>query len=142
VTLYLPRTTAETVAEPPVGGGVPATGRRMLLVEDNPEVAEVTRELLTGMGCDTESVRNAEEALKALADGRFDLVLSDIVMAGPMNGLDLARAIRAQYPDVRVVLATATRRRRRHENSRCCASLMRSSIWIGHLARASCVREA
>jgi PAS domain S-box-containing protein len=106
VTLYLPRANAETVAETPVGTGVPAVGRRVLLVDDNPEVAEVTRELLTSMGCDTETVCSADEALGALAERRFDLVLSDIVMAGSMNGLELARVIREQRPELRVVLAT------------------------------------
>ena len=66
-------------------------GRRVLLVEDNPEVAEVTRELLTGMGCDTETVRNAEEALERSPRVVSIWYFSDIVMAGSMNGLDLAR---------------------------------------------------
>ena len=33
-------------------------------------------------------------------------MLSDIVMAGPMNGLDLARAVRKKHPDLLIVLAT------------------------------------
>ena len=104
VTLYLPRANAETVIETPVGGGVPAVGRRVLLVEDNPEVAEVTRALLTDMGCDTETVRGAEEALGLLAEGRFDLVLSDIVMAG-------SKRSRSRPSDPRATAGSAGRTR-------------------------------
>ena len=102
--MFFPRSQAADEAGSDTGTSK-GTGT-VLLVEDNPEVAEVTLELLTDMGCDTETVRSAEEALGALAEGRFDLVLSDIVMAGSMNGLDLARAIREQRPELRVVLAT------------------------------------
>ena len=53
-----------------------------------------------------ETVGNADAALRALKDGPYDLVLSDIVMAGAKNGLDLAREIRAQRPNLPVILAT------------------------------------
>jgi DNA-binding NtrC family response regulator len=75
-------------------------------VEDNPDVAEVTAELLVQMGCDTEIVGDAAAALEAVEGGKFDLMLSDIVMAGPMNGLDLAHAVRKKHPDLLVVLTT------------------------------------
>ena len=75
-------------------------------VEDNPEVARwqgAAREL----GLRVHAVGDAEAALQALAAGPpVDLVISDIVMAGPMNGLRLARAIRERYPTVPVALAT------------------------------------
>ena len=65
----------------------------MLVVEDNPEVAEVTRELAGAeQGCTVVTVAgNAEAALRRSDEGEFDVVLSDIVMAGAQNGLDLAR---------------------------------------------------
>ena len=107
VTLFLPRapeaTTTETISDaPPMHVG----GRKVLLVEDNPEVAEATRELLARMDCVVETVGNAETALRALDLGEFDLVLSDIVMAGSQNGLELARLIRQRRPGVPVILAT------------------------------------
>jgi PAS domain S-box-containing protein len=107
ITLYLPRATDEALVEPPVhtesGIGV---GRNVLLVEDNPEVASATAELLQRLGCDTAIERDAAAALTALAEGHFDFLLSDIVMAGTMNGLDLAREVRRQRPSLRIVLAT------------------------------------
>ncbi len=107
VTIYLPRATAEAGSETsPVEQEASPAGRRVLLVEDNPEVAEVTVELLSQLGCEAETASNAEAALEALAGTHFDFVLSDIVMAGAMDGLDLARIIRKQDPSLRVVLAT------------------------------------
>jgi PAS domain S-box-containing protein len=107
ITLYLPRATAEVSSEAAAGTQTcSSTGLKVLLVEDNPEVAEVTTELLSRMGCEAETVHDAEAALKALDRGGFDLVLSDIVMGGSMNGVDLARVIRKQHPTLRVVLAS------------------------------------
>jgi DNA-binding LytR/AlgR family response regulator len=52
-------------------------------------------------------VNGAEAALEALAEGEApDLVFSDIVMAGPMDGLALARRLRQERPDLPILLAT------------------------------------
>jgi DNA-binding NtrC family response regulator len=52
-------------------------------------------------------VVDAEAALQALErDATIDLVLSDIVMPGRMDGLALARAVREKYPGLPVLLAT------------------------------------
>jgi CheY-like chemotaxis protein len=107
ITLYLPRALGEA---PQIATGqtkeAGVAGHRVLLVEDNPEVAQVTNGLLERLGCRVETVRNADAALQALEDGTYDLVLSDIVMAGAKNGLDLARMIRDQRPHLPVILAT------------------------------------
>jgi hypothetical protein len=95
ITLYLPRTSAEMNADVPTETQSVSRGAcKVLLVEDNPDVAEVTVELLAHMGCETQKVGDAAAALEVVEGGEFDLMLSDIVMAGPMNGLDLARAVR------------------------------------------------
>ena len=107
ITLYLPRTSADMNADVPAETqSVSAGACKVLLVEDNPDVADVTMELLAHMGCKTEKVGDAAAALEAVEGGEFDLMLSDIVMAGAMNGLDLARAVRKKHPDLLVVLAT------------------------------------
>ena len=107
ITLYLPRTSADMNADVPAETRSLSAGAcKVLLVEDNPDVAEVTVELLARMGCETEKVGDAAAALEAVEGGKFDLMLSDIVMAGPMNGLDLARAVRKKHPDLLIVLAT------------------------------------
>jgi len=69
-------------------------------------VLGVSKVLLEQLGYRVTAVAGPEAALEAVGAGRFDLVLSDIVMAGSMNGLELARAIREDHPDLPVILAT------------------------------------
>jgi CheY-like chemotaxis protein len=79
----------------------------VLLVEDNPHVAEVTTAMLRSLGCDVVAATDGADALRRLDEGeRFDLVLSDIVMPGSIDGLTLGRRLRARYPHLPVLLAT------------------------------------
>src|SRR5262249_23140974 len=78
-----------------------------LVVEDSPEVAEVATAYFQQLGYMVKQVANAHEALELLAnDPKIDLVFSDILMPGGMNGLELAHAIRRLYPAMPVLLAT------------------------------------
>lgn len=78
----------------------------VLLVEDNPDVAGASAGLLEQLGYAVRWVSDAEAALKAIERDGIDLVLSDIVMPGKMDGLGLARAIRQKRPNLPVLLAT------------------------------------
>jgi CheY-like chemotaxis protein len=78
----------------------------VLLVEDNEEVADVTASLLEALGCRIKHARSAAEALDIFMSGGIDLVLSDIVMPGDMNGLDLARTLRERFPGLPILLTT------------------------------------
>jgi PAS domain S-box-containing protein len=107
VTVYLPRTTSlvtdmassEVSLEPARSGTV-------LLVEDNPDVASATAGLLEQLGYSVRWVPNAEAALKEIEKDDIDLVVSDIVMPGRMDGLGLARLIKEQRPGLPILLAT------------------------------------
>ncbi|MBO0718316.1 MAG: PAS domain S-box protein [Rhizobiales bacterium] len=108
VTLYLPRGNSppkpaqneSNAALEKVEGGA------ALLVEDNPEVAKVTEQMIEQLGYRVQRVGGAEEALEFAEHTPFDLVISDIVMAGPMDGVSLARTLRQRQPDLPVVLVT------------------------------------
>ena len=106
-TLYLPRSTGVPAAAEEEGPA-PLTGSaRVLLVEDNPEVADVAAHMLEELGHEVRLVGNGVAALKALeADEPVDLVFSDIVMAGELDGLDMARRVRESHPRMPVILAT------------------------------------
>jgi len=81
----------------------------ILLVEDNADVGNTTRDLLVVAGCRVEVATTgmaARELLAAAQEGRFDLVLTDIVMPGQLNGVELARWIIRERPGLPVVLAT------------------------------------
>jgi two-component system NtrC family sensor kinase len=79
---------------------------RALLVEDNGDVAEVGLAHLTELGLDVEVATDARAAVERLRSGTFDLMVSDVVMPGGVTGLDLAREVRARYPDMPILLAT------------------------------------
>ncbi len=110
VTLYLPRAAATPVAaqtQVATEAAPAAASARILLVEDDPEVAEATAELLQDIGYLPVEARNAEAALEALErDPTIALVLSDIVIPGRLNGLELARTLRQLRPELPVLLAT------------------------------------
>ncbi len=108
VALYLPRTRkpllrSAQLREP--ADGAPSGSARILLVEDDAEVMQATAMMLSAMGYEVESVDRGRKALDWLAVGEHvDLVLSDIVMPDGMNGLELAREVRARCPDLPIVL--------------------------------------
>ncbi len=79
----------------------------VLVVDDSAEVAEVTSSLFEHLGYETIYRDSAEAALKLLEAGtKIDLVFSDIVMPGTIDGVGLAREIRSRYPNLPVALTT------------------------------------
>ena len=112
MTLYLPRATADLTAPmqpPPLS---PPSALDILCVEDNPDVADVAIGLLEHLGHHVQIVNSATAALRMLEHGpQPDLVFSDIVMAGEMDGLALARQIRKRWPVLPVLLATGYSKR-------------------------------
>jgi PAS domain S-box-containing protein len=106
-TLYLPRTCKAVKERGEVAETEAPRGARVLVVEDNPDVAEVAAGLLEQLGSQPRVVGSAEAALRALRNGeKPDVLFSDIVMAGEMDGLALARRVRAEWPDLPILLTT------------------------------------
>jgi signal transduction histidine kinase/CheY-like chemotaxis protein len=104
--IYLPAILAPTEAASRPGAEVaaqPAT-ETILLVEDDPQVRNLTRTMLTHMGYHVLGAESAEEALGIAArhQGPLDLVLTDVVMPR-MKGTDLADQIQSERPGLRVL---------------------------------------
>src|SRR5690606_29877192 len=105
--LYLPRAALSARAEPERPNTDVPSGGSALVVEDNPDVAEVTAALLDQMGFRVTVTQNAEDALRIIDSGqRFDVVVSDVVMAGAFDGLALAERVRATAPDQPLLLVS------------------------------------
>ncbi len=84
-------------------------GKRVLLVEDNAEVSHALVPVMESMGCAVHLEGNAADARRWLQEQRErgqlpDLVLSDVVMPGDMDGVALASHVRAHFPGVRILL--------------------------------------
>ena len=108
VTIYLPRSRAEPSAHAGDGLSLGSDAQgTVLLVEDSREVADVTSTMLEQLGYRVVRAENAAEALRHLQQGiHFDLLFSDIVMPGPMNGLALAQTCRDNFPDIPILLTS------------------------------------
>jgi CheY-like chemotaxis protein len=93
----------------PASGTAPAT---ILVVEDEVLVRLVIAEYLRECGYKVHEAANADEALAVLQspDVSIDLVFSDVLMPGDMDGFGLARWVRDNKPDVRVVLTSSVDR--------------------------------
>src|SRR5437868_1801383 len=66
------------------------TGRRVILVDDDDDVREVTAQFIRERGFEVIEASTAYEGLAAMAQSPPDVLVTDIVMPGGMNGLDLA----------------------------------------------------
>ncbi len=108
VTIYLPRSTNEAAdaGEGATANIGPVQGT-VLVVEDSRDVAEVTSSLLEQLGYRVVRAENAAEALRHLQQGiGVDLLFSDIVMPGAINGLGLAQICQERFPDIPVLLTS------------------------------------
>jgi CheY-like chemotaxis protein len=110
VTLYLPATSEAITPVGAESAPLPRDrlkGVRVLLVEDDPAVREIAGGLLRDLGCDVTTAENGVSALEALEGGvAFDVLMSDIIMPGGINGVDLARSASTNRPDMAVLLTT------------------------------------
>jgi PAS domain S-box-containing protein len=109
VALYLPRATQEPDAEVEAiqTQAIPGGSERILVVEDNEDLLEVTSTRLTALGYRVLCARNGAEAIQMLESGQeFELLLSDVVMPNGMNGVELAREARQLSKDIKVLLTS------------------------------------
>jgi len=85
--------------------GVTGGKETILLVEDEPDLRELVREILQSYSYKVVSAANGVEALRLWDqnDGRFDLLLTDLVMPEGMNGRELVIQLRQRQPDLKVI---------------------------------------
>lgn len=109
IRLYLPqanatvdRMTDHVLASPVVGGD-----ETILLVEDDPLVCASVTTQLKSLGYEVISAANAAEALQLLEDDvQFDLLFTDVIMPGPMNGPELAKELNKRRPETKVLFTS------------------------------------
>jgi CheY-like chemotaxis protein len=106
VKLWFPRTLEPLEAPSSDAQRAVAGEGRVLVVEDNPDVAEVTNWMVKELGYEPVIASNADDALKLASEQEFDLVMSDVVMAGTMDGIKMARSLRERRPGCPILLVT------------------------------------
>ena len=80
---------------------------KILCVDDEPNVLSALRRMFTLEGCTISVADSGAAALQALADERFDVIISDMQMP-EMNGAQLLQQVRAQWPHTMRILLTGT----------------------------------
>ncbi|WP_045161074.1 response regulator [Stutzerimonas stutzeri] len=111
VVLLLPRATSVPDAPGQAGMQVEVAAQvsagNVLLVDDDEAVAALVGEMLQHLGFTVTLATSAAAALGALVNGRkVDIVFSDVMMPGGMNGVELAREIRTKHRDIPVLLTS------------------------------------
>ena len=80
---------------------------RILVVDDEESIRGILAETLSQIGCEVLEVASAEEALKTLGGGSFDLILTDIRMPG-LSGIDLLTQVKKMQIEMEVVIMTSS----------------------------------
>lgn len=108
--VFLPSSTKTVMAKNGKAAPQNVRGGRetVLLVEDEPGVLTLARGVLKSYGYDVLEARSGVEALRvwAMHDTRIDLLLTDIVMPEGMSGIDLAKKLRQEKHDLRVLYSS------------------------------------
>lgn len=86
-------------------GASPALAR-VLVVEDDPDLRRLAELVLASQGHDVGAARDAGIALGMLEAQTYDLLFSDVVMPGAMDGTALAREAARRWPCMRILLSS------------------------------------
>jgi PAS domain S-box-containing protein len=109
VSVYLPvaREPAPTSADVPEELLASHPGKTILVVDDEQDLLEIAHTYLNRMGHSTLRADNAASALNVLAQYKqIDLMLTDIIMPGGMNGVELAKQARQLNPKLKVIYSS------------------------------------
>ncbi|MET0528920.1 MAG: response regulator [Microvirga sp.] len=110
IRIYLPRANgaAEVIADKQGLVAKPfGEGQTVLVVEDNPAVRQVAISTLMSLDFKVIEASTGDEAARILrSNDQVRLVLSDVRMPGELTGIDLARLIKRERPDIQILLTT------------------------------------
>jgi two-component system NtrC family sensor kinase len=109
IRLYLPVTANPVIGHPSDAPSVLESNAmgHLLVVDDDVEVADIAAQLLQNCGYSVRLAHGAQAALDIMKSGEtVDLIFSDIIMPGGMNGVQLAEEVRRSFPRVPILLAS------------------------------------
>lgn len=110
--LYFPalsvdQSTLDTARNSGANNMPPGRGETVLVVEDNPKVRALSIKRIHDLGYRTAVAQSGDEAYAMLRSGvKVNLVFSDLVMPGAINGYDLAAKIKVEFPQLHVLLTS------------------------------------
>jgi len=107
--IYLPRSMSRAgPTENPVKVDeiLPGGTETILIVDDEEELVIIAKDILEELGYNTICANNADEALQVIGNTAINLLFSDIIMAGSLNGFDLAETVTKSYPEIKILLTS------------------------------------
>jgi len=107
VYLYLPRATAEQGNDVQKPKQIKAKLPRILVVEDNGELAKSAHRVLSNAGYEAKIATNAQDALDTLrTDPSFGVLFTDIILTRGINGIELANEASKLKPDIKILFSS------------------------------------
>jgi CheY-like chemotaxis protein len=109
--MYFPRTgEAPAVPAPSVAPSaeLPFGHERVLIVEDEDEVREVPVEILRQQGYEVEEAADSPAAINALDARHFDILFTNIVLLGGIDGLEISRRALELQPNIKILYTTGS----------------------------------
>lgn len=111
VNLYLPRYRGgfdeDVIQDSPEMSANTPVHQRILLVEDHEQVRDHVQKLLSKMGYSVTAANDGKEALEQMNSGKeFELLFTDIIMPGGMNGQELAKEAKKLDPRIKVLFTS------------------------------------
>lgn len=98
-----------TRIEAPVPAPRTWSARRVLVLDDDPQVLEATRDLLVAEGFEVDATAEPEVARRVLAEGRVDFALVDHHLGGGLTGIDVVRSRDERAPRIPILIVSADR---------------------------------
>jgi len=86
------------------------TKLRVLVVDDEPALSELACEWFDSMGFESVVVYSPQDAVEKLEHAAFDLLFTDVVMPGPMDGLALAHLCKERWPQMKILITSGNAR--------------------------------
>lgn len=97
---------------------LPIKHTTILIVEDRNNVRQFAARCLNNLDLNILQAQDATEAQQLIAaDNSIDLLFTDILMPGDLDGRELARWTRCNHPDIKILLTTASERQAKHQDA-------------------------
>ena len=80
--------------------------KKLLIIDDNFNQCVTLKKILDAKGYQTFTAANSQEAFKLVAETDFDLVLTDLILKGDKNGVEIFREMKKIKPDIKAMLFT------------------------------------
>ncbi|MCZ6830761.1 MAG: response regulator [Gammaproteobacteria bacterium] len=139
--IYLPRAAVQEHPQQTIDvetEALPRGKQTLLVVDDEKELRQLARTQLESLGYRILVAGDGHEALAVLAEGpHIDLLISDVVMPGGMNGYELAEQVTAICPGIKVLMVSGHQQEIRDKNgqSRFTAKVLAKPYTLAELAK-------